>query len=224
VIELPIIQPSQELIDILLPALGPCPAMQGKCQGHVRWTPEKGYIPRGYRGATGQLDEIELVLVCAEPGDAYDGEPYDGATALDKLLSAYRHSCRHIESSRDRFGKNIQKILNMAFPGLSFAEQFRRTWITEAVLCSAPKECGGVAREVEIECRNRYLEPQLKLFRNARIVALGDKAWKRLRGIVGVKQAFHPAHRRRQQDAEESWKRAVEGLGETKANLPVVGG
>jgi uracil-DNA glycosylase len=106
----------------------------------------------------------------------------------------------------------VRKILDIAFPGLSLADQLERTWITEAVLCSAPKECGGVVRAVEQECRERYLVAQLSLFPNARIVALGHKAWKRLRGIPGVTQACHPAHRRKQEDAEESWRRAVEGL------------
>src|SRR5437588_600270 len=86
--ELPQIQPPQELVDILLPAFGPCPAMQpGKCRGHVKdWAPEGGYVLRGFRGATGRLDEVELVLVCTEPGNAYPDEAYDGPTALVGVL------------------------------------------------------------------------------------------------------------------------------------------
>jgi uracil-DNA glycosylase len=78
------------------------------------------------------------------------------------------------------------------------------------VLCSAPEECGKVVPNVEKECRQRYLDPQLKLFPGARIVALGCKAWRRLKGKPGVKQARHPAHRGKQRDAEASWRRAVE--------------
>jgi hypothetical protein len=223
--ELPLIQPPQELLDILLPAFGPCPAMQGKCRDQTLWMPEKGYVPRGYRGATGKLDSVELVLVCAEPGDAFKGESYDGLTALEKLLTAYRWSYKHIEhiedieGKKDRFAQNLRKILDMAFPGLSLAEQLERTWITEAVLCSAPKECGRVIRQVEQECGNRYLVPQLNLFPNARIVALGRKAWRRLQALQEtreVRQAYHPAHRRTQKDAEDSWRRAVEGLSQDK--------
>ncbi len=190
--------------------------MQGKCQGHVRWAPQKGYVPRGYRGATGRLDEVELVLVCAEPGDAYEGEPYDGPTALDKLRSAYTHSCWHIQNPRDSFGRNMREILNIAFPTLCVAEQLRRTWITNAVLCSARKECGPVSVDVEQECRDRYLLAQLQLFPNAKIVALGDKAEKRLRGVPRVKSACHPASRLSHHQMRESWERALEGLGHSK--------
>jgi hypothetical protein len=213
--ELTPLRPAQELIDILLPAFGPCPAMQGNCHGHVRWCPEKGDIPRGFRGGTGRPDSIELVLVCAEPGDAYKDEHYCDPKALDKLLSAYRQGHRHIESPRDSFAKNIREILKLAFPKLGLAEQLQRTWITEAVLCSARKECGRVPSKVERECVSRYLVRQLRLLPNARIVALGRKAWRRLQAIPGVRvePAFHPAHRRKQQDAIEPWKRAVKGIG-----------
>jgi hypothetical protein len=105
------------------------------------------------------------------------------------------------------------KILNIAFPDLSLADQLRHTWITEAVLCSAPKEGGKVAAEVEKECRDRYLLPQLKLFRNARIVLLGGKAKDRLSDWPGVKYAYHPACRPRdQQAAMKTWERALEGV------------
>ncbi|MBY0522104.1 MAG: uracil-DNA glycosylase family protein [Gemmataceae bacterium] len=213
---LPLIQPPQELVDILLPALGPCPAIAGECKGHVRWDPKSGHVPRGYRGATGRLDEVNLVLVCAEPGDAYAGEPYDGLTPLDKLRSAYTHSCWHIEEPRDRFGQNMQEILKIAFPGHSLEQQLRRTWITNAVLCSAPKECGTVSSAVEQECRRRYLLAQLRLFPNASIVALGGKAEQRLRDLPGVKVAYHPAARLSHREMRESWVRALEDLGQSK--------
>jgi hypothetical protein len=188
--------------------------MQGNCQGRVRWDAKKGHVPRGYRGATGNLNEVSLVLVCAEPGDAYEDESHDGPRPLDKLRSAYTHSCSHIENPRDRFAQNIQEILNIAFPGLSLAEQLRRTWITNAVLCSALKECGPVSTEVVTECRNRYLLPQLRLFPNAKVVALGDKAKKRLWGLRQVKHAYHPSARASRREMRESWVHALAGLGQ----------
>jgi hypothetical protein len=217
VVELPLIQPPQDLIDILLPAFGPCPEIQGNCRDSVRWSPQHGHVPRGFRGATGRLDEIRLVLVCAEPGDPYEDERHDGATALDKLRSAYTLSCWHLEKARDTFGLKIQEILNIAFPTLNLAEQMRRTWITESVLCSAASECAPVSPKVERACRSHFLLAQLDCLRrvrpDVRVVALGKKAQNRLRGVPGVRCASAAAPPEGNKPrARESWVRALEGL------------
>ena len=206
-------QPPQELIDILLPAFGPCSGFNGVCRGSVVWNPALGHVPRGFRAGTGRIDEIKLVLVCAEPGDPYEDEHCDGRTALDRLLSTYRSSCWHLEEPRDRFGRNLQEILRIAFPMLSLSERMKRTWVTESVLCSAAEECGPVPRAVEAECRDRYLLAQLRLLSSARIVALGAKAWRRLRGLPGVRFAAAAAPPEGNKPrAKMSWLRALEGL------------
>lgn len=69
----------------------------------------------------------------------------------------------------------------------------RRTWITDAVLCSAVNEGGRVSKATENECRSRYLENQLRLFPNALVVTLGGKARARLRGWPGVVHAYSVA-------------------------------
>ena len=117
------------------------------------------------------------------------------------------------------------------WPKSTLDEQLNRTWLTESVLCSAKVESGSVPLSVERACSTRYLMPQLELFPNARIVALGSKARDRLARIgwrvvepreVARQQsragerwfvpAPHPSHRGSKEQAIESWKRAVAGL------------
>lgn len=62
--------------------------------------------------------------------------------------------------------------------------------ITESVLCSAKQEGGHVGASIARECVQRYLVPQLELFPNALVVALGTKAQYRLKGIVDYFPAF----------------------------------
>jgi hypothetical protein len=71
---------------------------------------------------------------------------------------------------------NVRMILDMCYSGRPFAAQMRVTWITDSVLCSARVECGGVPASASRECRRRFLEPQLALFPNALVAALGAKA------------------------------------------------
>ncbi len=207
-------EPPPELVNILLPAFAPCPGFLGACKDYMRWNPARGDVPRGFRGATGRVDQVKLVLICAEPGNAYEDETHDGPTSLDKLRSAYTRGNESIERPSDQFARNIRTILNMAWPGLSLEEQMRMTWLTESVLCSAAVEGGRVPLVIEGECADRYLLRQLALFPDARIVALGNKAQGRLARIgvpfVGAWAAAPPGCNRR--EAPESWKRAVAGL------------
>lgn len=171
---------NQVLRQELLVAYQPCPAFKTACQS-MRWNPMAGHVPRGFCGATGDLSEVELVLVMAEPGDPHDGEahPADREAALQ---SAYDYAYRCYETGKDRFHRNVRTILDMCFPGLTFDEQMRRTWMTESVLCSASKEGASVPKPVEAACRSQYLERQLALFPAAVVVALGGKAAARLKG------------------------------------------
>jgi hypothetical protein len=213
---LPLIQPPAELIDILLPAFKPCAAFQQTCRQYARWDPSEGHAPRGFRGATGLLEEVELILVCAEPGNPYLGETCEppGGAPEDRLRMVYTASCRHLKEGADLFARNIRTILDMAWPGVSFELQMRRTWLTEAVLCSAPDEGGPVPSVVSKECRDRYLRRQLALFPRARIVALGGKAQRQLARcdvpFVSAWAASPPGCNR--PAARESWKHSVANL------------
>ena len=132
----------------------------------------------------------------------------------DYFRMEYTRASRHLKHPPDQFTRNIRSIIDMAWPGLPFEEQMRKTWLTESVLCSARVDAGHVPRSVETECAKRYLLAQLALFPDARIVALGGKAQQRL-ARAGVQfvpawAAGRPGCNRPQ--AHESWRQAVAGL------------
>ena len=196
-------QLNPEIANILEPAYAPCAAFCGPCT-EMRWDPSRGHVPRGFRGASGALEEIELVLVFAEPGDPHPSETHTG------LSSTYEYSTSTVANGTDLFHRNIKSILNSCWPRLTYEEQLRKVWMTESVLCSALIEGGNVASRVSHECGKRYLLPQLSLLPHALVVALGSKAQKRMRAIGYTK--FLPAYAvappgcnfRR---AKESWNR-----------------
>lgn len=201
-------RPHPELIRILEPAYQPCPAFSTTCTS-MRFSPENGHVPRGFCGATGRLDEVELVLVVAEPGDPQAGETHTG------LLSAYEYATRFFGTAQDPYGKNVRKILAMCWPDLSFAEQMRKVWITESVLCSAKAECASVPAAVELECASRYLRDQLELFSDALVVAFGRKAQRRLTkiGFTDFLAAWSPAPPGcNQAEARDSWQQISQEL------------
>lgn len=76
---------NQSLVELLAPAYAPCAGFSDKCR-EMRWNPAEGHVPRGFVGAAGSPEEIELVLVCAEPGDPHQGETHGG------LTSAYQYA------------------------------------------------------------------------------------------------------------------------------------
>ncbi len=164
------------LADVLRPAYAPCEEFKGACHD-MRWNPERGHVPRGFRGAAGRLDEIELVLVYAEPGDPLPGEKHSG------LESAYAYSAHTFATGATQFHNNVKYIVNRCWPGLTHEDQMRRVWMTESVLCSAPKEGGHVRSDVCRTCGSRYLLPQLALLDHALVVALGSKARDRMRKL-----------------------------------------
>lgn len=166
----------KRLIDILAPAYLPCSGFAEVCHD-MRWHATGGHVPRGFLGATGNLTEVELVLVFAEPGDPQQGEIHQG------LDSALRAAWDYHNSAHDQFHKNARYILNLCFPDLNFGEQLTKVWMTESVLCSASVESGRVPRAVEHTCGQRYLLKQLELFPDAVVAALGAKAQSRMRAL-----------------------------------------
>lgn len=195
---------NEQLKRLLLEAYAPCPGFNGTCHD-MRWSPAAGHVPRGFCGAAGELSEVALVLVVAEPGDPHDAEVHP-AEPEAALKSTYEYTYKCIRDGKDLYHRNIRSILNLCFPTQGFDEQLRRTWMTESVLCSAPKEGGAVRSAVGKACRSRYLERQLALFPNAVVAALGSKAQARLRGLsfVAAKAAAPPGRNFR--GVRESWE------------------
>lgn len=173
--------PAVELLESLLPAFGPCAAFQCECAA-ATWCPEKGFVPRGFLGAIGSIRDVRLVLLTAEPGDPLTVETYYGSP-LEMLGQAHQFYYDLVERCRDQkgrnliFHRNIRQILDLAWPGAELEEQLRRTWITDAYLCSAPKEGGPVRRSAEHRCASDYLHRELALFpASPLVIALGGKA------------------------------------------------
>lgn len=168
----------QSLLKVLKPAYPRCPGFDGVCSPRMTFNPGKGHLPRGFRGATGSLEEVELVLVYAEPGDPGTNEVHTG---MESVLKIAMTPVAGIKNSL--FHANLQHILNLCWPNMEPARQMRRVWMTESVLCSAEKPTGYIPVGIVRECGERYLLRQLKLFPSALVVALGNKAQNRLRMI-----------------------------------------
>lgn len=203
--------PCKEMRGVLLAAYEPCPSFKGDCVT-MRWQPDRGHVPRGFCGALGKPQGVGLVLIVAEPGDPHGGESYSAKTTAEELLSKttqYAYQC--YESGKDLFHRNVRYILDLFWPGMTFSEQMRRTWITESVLCSAKMEGGSVPEQASQSCVDRYLRPQLRILNDCSILALGRKAERRTSGmpnVTPVAAAAPPGCNRR--GAKESWIKAAD--------------
>ena len=180
--------PNKALASILRPAFKPCAGFDGACKDVAQWNPERGHVPRGFVGALGSTDEIEVVLLIAEPGNPYTGEKYSGSRNTFSQVS--QHTYRQLQGSDEQFHKNLRYVLDLLFPRMSLQDQLRKTWITETYLCSAPKEAGPVPGNAENECASRYLSRQLDLLGGRPVIALGAKAYNRAKR-VGVRDLFN---------------------------------
>lgn len=197
-----------QLRSILIAAYMPCKNFSGLCHGRMRWDPRRGHVPRGFCGAIENLSDVDLVLVCAEPGAPHATESHL-ATSADAILdSAYNYSYCCFKNGTDLFHRNVRLILDLCFPGISFDDQMRRTWITESVLCSARVESGSIPATIQRACRSHYLEGQLALLPNAIVAAVGAKARDRLAGlhreVVNTDAAAPPGCNRA--SARQSWE------------------
>jgi hypothetical protein len=170
----------------------------------MRWSPEIGHIPRGFGGARGEINDIKLVIVNAEPGDPADGEAYDGSPndMLMKSISIFENLLENKTLRRNgriygRFHENLAFVLNSCFPGKSLDNQLRLTWITPAVKCSAMKSGGPIPQAIETTCASLYLKREIDFFPGAYVLALGNKARDRLlRARIRVNGfAQHPSAR-----------------------------
>jgi hypothetical protein len=186
---------------VLAAAYRPCCKRETTCR-RMWWCPEAGQIPRGMCGATGSLSDVRLVLVTAEPGDPLPGERYSDASPA----AAARATLECLSSSRMPFHRNLRPIIDECFPGMTLPEQLARVWITNSVLCSAPREGGPVPKPIETTCGETYLRRQLELLPNAMVVSLGRKSERRLLAL-GIPScfAFHPSSRKSEREKLDSW-------------------
>ena len=106
--------PNEQLVSVMLDAYRPCSNF-GTCR-QAHWKPERGLVPRGFLGATGDPEEVELVMVFSEPGRPHDDERYDRRVGERGLLgSAMQHTYRCFKSPVDRFHKNVRWFMSEVF-------------------------------------------------------------------------------------------------------------
>ncbi len=171
------IRPHPKLIEVLRCAYPPCSYIDVRCRvcHKAKWAPADGHIPRGFLGATGKLEDVKLVMLFAEPGRPHEdeGKVYGPkADPIELLLASVQHTYKCFRDCRDPFHKNARCFLQQLYPKLSFDAQLRHVWITQSRLCSDGSENDTV-------CAKRYLAPQIKLLRHARVVAFGGRAQRR---------------------------------------------
>jgi hypothetical protein len=176
---------SSSLFHILEPAYR-CASHATTCGARgIQYDLGAGLYPRGYAGATGDLDEVELVLCIAEPGNPKTPRPLATDVTGSELVAATAASVTDAyRTSTAPAHANVRRILSHCWPEESVDAWLRRTWITETVLCSAPATAKRVSVDVERECASRYLVKQLDLLEGRFVIALGSKAAKRL-NLVG---------------------------------------
>jgi hypothetical protein len=180
---MPAAMPNEALVDALLPAYRPCVHFQewgGTCR-EAKWLPAQGHMPRGFLGATGDLGEVEVVLVFAEPGHPYEDTRFEvRADPRETIRDVVSDGYAHKSFGRDLFHRNIRRFLNRLYPGMTFDQQLRRAWLTEGRLCSIENEIGNARDNT---CSQHYLRRQLDLLRRATIIAFGGKAQRYLRAL-----------------------------------------
>ena len=186
--------PNEQILSIVRDAYQPCGNF-GKCR-EAKWDPERGHVPRGFLGATGEPKEVEVVMVFSEPGDPHEDESYDADLAPQGLLrSAMRHTYNCFHSHADPFHKNVRWFMSEIYPDLTFDQQLHHTWLTEGRLCSIGKESGSTKDRT---CASHYLAQQIEMLPNAVVVAFGvTKGQPDLSGIgIDFIPALHPSARR----------------------------
>lgn len=209
--------PNKKLQSLLLEAYRPC-CNFGTCR-EAQWNPSAGQIPRGFVGATGQLGEVEVVMVSAEPGHPHYDEGHDeGQEAAGLMASGIEHVYNCYKTRTDLFHKNVRWFMSQLYPDLTFDQQLRHIWLTEGRLCSIDNEIGNVR---DSTCASHYLTRQLAMLPQATVVAFGGKAQSYLRRLkidhVAAYALAPPGARHR--PAKPSWEAAISAIVSRRAAL-----
>ncbi len=222
---------AQPLLDLLLPAYTPCQHFSGACANACTWQPDRGLVPCAFGGAIGSADDVKLVIVTAEPGDPPVDANYRGSPT-DMLHNSVRVFNEAMErGGLDRpgqpapFHRNMRHILDCFWPDQSLAEQLKKTWLTNAVLCTAQVSGGPHLTRVEAACADTYIAPQLDLLSSAFVFVLGNKARNRLvaAGLRFDAVGRHPSARVSDADKRASWYAAAGQFhGGDRTTVPVV--
>ena len=221
-----------KLLNILKSAYAPCKHINGKCAETCRWKPEIGLVPSGFGGARGNLSDVKLVIVAAEPG-----EPVDNANYNDNPIGMVKNSIRIFDEAMvdkfvtrgqkkiPNFHRSLTEILNFFWNDLDKEEIYRRTWYTNTILCPFLKGEHGVHRSRHLKivgknCIKKYLKSQLDLFEKAFVLALGSKARDRMyqNNIDFDVHVYHPSYPISKIKKHQCWKAAASKFHEFLGN------
>jgi|TARA_B100000315_G_scaffold247561_1_gene276416 hypothetical protein len=213
--------PCEELLEILKPAYVPCKNFDGICKDKIiGWNPSTGNVPRGYCGAFGDIKDVKLVLVVAEPSNPKDDEKYTSSNDNDYVFQVSKYVFDCYNDNRSPMHKNVRYIINKCFPDItSFEEQLKKVWITETVLCSANQSTGKIDGECAKACVSTYLEKQLELLSHAYVILLGGKSHQRVGYFFETKNNVSYANAvglpgANTKESKESWERAIKDFHE----------
>ena len=170
--------PNRKMADILKRAYAPCPNF-GSCP-EAKWQPEKGHVPRGFLGCTGELEEVEAVLVLAEPGHPLPGERFSGPGDDDYIAEVTKNSAANLKHGATKLHENLAWVMDELWPSTSFEYKLRKVWITESRLCSVEDEIREAKGGDKKLCAREYLLPQTNILPNATVVLFGGKAQTRV--------------------------------------------
>lgn len=178
------LMPNAEMVKLLSPMYRPC-ANFGICP-EARWDPFFGHMPRGYKGCTGELLEVEVVMVFAEPGHPDpEQQSYDPELTADEFIrQSVQFGFHSLETGRTLFYQNVLWFIEQLYPGNSMQEWSRKVWMTESRFCSIKDEIGKVSGPNRSLCAMEYLIPQVKLLPNATTVLFGGKSRKRAASLI----------------------------------------
>jgi|APSaa5957512493_1039668.scaffolds.fasta_scaffold09398_2 hypothetical protein len=215
--------PAKEIIEILKPAYNPCEFF-GACT-EANWDPKKGHIPRGYLGATGELSEVEVVIVLAEPSHPLEEYPEQSdpisyiSACVSLAYECYAFNTYQGKPLKVSVGHtNLIYILDSLFPDHSFDEQLRKVWITESRLCSIDKKIGEINKDHRLICSNNYLQKQLQILSHADVIGFGKKAQEML-SDMNIKHhkasAIYPPEGNKPR-AKKSWDEIIKEINRKK--------
>lgn len=205
-----------QLTSLLREAYAPC-RFFGQCK-EAKWNPKSGHIPRGFLGATAALDQVQLVMVFAEPGHPHADEEYGPNLGADALMQrCTSHAYDSFKNGTDLFHRNVRWFIDQLYPNLTFDEQLRHVWLTEGRLCSIDNEIGNTRDRT---CASHFLAKQVALMPNATVVAFGGKARHYLKCIgidfVGAYALAPPGANHK--PAKPSWQAAIDKVSARRDN------
>ena len=216
--------PNESLVDVLLPAY--CCQRFGQCPD-AKWHPSEGHVPRGFLGATGELEDVEVIMVLAEPAkpknkkglkESYEHRDSNPKGTLEQVVE-FVYGCYEMQVSR--LHRNARMFLEWRYGDeVPFDAQLWRVWITEARLCSISKATADPGAEAYGLCEDRYLARQIERLPRAQVVAFGKKAERAVENLWRVGRLRQnpivagslASYGNRLAPARESWKVALRQL------------